>query len=95
MLAMKLPPTFKASVPCQKLRNTYGLSDLGSDGCWKCGMVNDVFEGVLRVGRNETYCRGGWFVEGVRQRDLSRLEALFIDNVLLGGDYKPYGLSLV
>ena len=60
-------------------------AELGGEG----GRGDQVFVGALRIGSDEAdgLCCSG--VDGVWEADLSRLQALGVDDVLFGGQGEP------
>lgn len=53
-------------------------------------MGDDVFEGTLRVGCEETYCCCGMGIERMWEEDFAWFEPFLVDNMFLCSYEKPY-----
>lgn len=56
----------------------------------KVGVSDDVLEGALRVGCEETYCCCGMGIERMWEEDFAWFEPLFVDNMSFCSYDQPY-----
>lgn len=92
VLRKQLAAALKALVTSLQLAETDDLVDAGGNFFGENGVGNDVLDTALGIGSDQTDAEGWGRVEGVRDADLSGLQAVLVDNVLLCGEDEPDSL---
>ena len=91
MLCEQLAPGLEALVTGLELGESNDLVDARGEFGGEGRIGNNVLDIALRVGSNQADAERGRRVQGVREADFSRLQAVLVHHVLLGGEDKPHG----